>query len=63
MTFPTRKVLVDFLREFLPRSSHVRGETVAFGADSAGEFTCIVDFGPKGGIQIRVEKPESVVAA
>lgn len=63
MTFPTRKAVVDHLREFLPKSSHVRGETVAYGSDSAGEFACVVDFGPKGGVQIRVEQPEACAAA
>ena len=63
MTFPTRKVLVDHLREFLPRTGYVRGEAVAFGSDHLGEFTCVVDFGNRGGLQIVVQPVESTVAA
>jgi hypothetical protein len=63
MLFPTRKALVEHLREFLPRTSFVRGEAVAFGVDHGGEFTCVVDFGKKGGLQILVQPVESTEAA
>jgi len=63
MLFPTRKALVDHLREFLPRTSHVKGEVVAYGVDRGGEFTCVVDFSTKGRVQILVQPVEAHEAA
>ena len=54
MTFPTRKFLVQHLRDFVYRKDLRTGTILAWGTDRDGEFRCEARIGPSGGVYVDI---------